>query len=224
MQTARSHALYFLATGMLAVLPPSAVAQTGGVAEPRFDFGLGGGLALPAKKSMSALSTTADAGFKTGYTLQSWLGHDMYDWIGGEVRYEYSRQDLEISGGGKKVGFGGRSHALHYDLIFYGAKPRSRVRPYAFAGGGLKVYEGDGAESAFPPLSEIAVLTSTSQIKGLISFGGGVKFKMSPNVSFRAEFRDNVTSFPDEVIVPTLAKEPGWIHQMMVLFGVAFHF
>ena len=193
--------------------------------EPRFEFGGGGGGSFYQSKTLTSAAGSADAGFDTGFAGAVWLGQNMYPKIGGELRYEYAKNDLHLKGGGTTVNFSGYTHAIHYDILYHATPTGSKVRPYVFAGGGLKMFAGTGKETAFQGFNRIAVLSNTTEYGTLLSVGGGIKFAISKRVQLRAEFRDNITPFPSKVITPVNgAKGNGWVQNFLPLFGITYLF
>lgn len=158
-------------------------------------------------------------GFSGGFVL----GQNMSDRWGGEFRYLYFRNDLQLSSGGQDASLGAQSHAVHYDVLYYLADPDARVRPYIAGGGGVKHYQGTGTEDPFQPLSSLALLTKTSESKLMGDFGVGVKFRVGRRAVFRVEFRDYVTGVPKEVIAAAPgANLDGILHQWAPLFGITW--
>jgi len=191
----------------------------------RGEAGIGGGGSFHMSRTVEGRTGTASAGFENGFVGGGWIAHDLYPHLGGEIRYLYEKSDLKLSAGGTKISFGGQAHAIHYDVLIYGSPPGSKTRPFLAVGGGVKGYKGTGAESAYQPLSEFALLTKTSDWKGLISVGGGVKIAVGNKVNLRVEFRDYITPFPEKVITPAPgAKIGGWIHNFLPIFGIGFQF
>ena len=160
-------------------------------------------------------------GFSGGFVL----GQMMSNRWGGEVRYLYFKNDLDLSSGGQSASFGAQSHAVHYDVLYYLSRPDARIRPYVAVGGGLKYFQGTGKEDPFQPLSNLALLTKTSQVKPAGDFGVGVKFRVGRRMMFRVEFRDYITGVPDEVIAASPgAKISGILHHLVPLFGFSYTF
>lgn len=158
-------------------------------------------------------------GFSGGFVL----GQNMSNRWGGEFRYLYFRNDLELSSGGQDASLGAQSHAVHYDVLYYLSDPDARVRPYVAGGGGVKHYQGTGTEDPFQPLSSLALLTKTSESKPMGDFGVGVKFRVGRRAVFRVEFRDYVTGVPKDVIAAAPgAKVDGVLHHLAPLFGVTW--
>ena len=191
----------------------------------QWEVGGAGGLGKYHNASVTSPAGTAGIGFATQAGGGLVIGENLYRWIGGEFRYTYRDGDLTVKSGGQEGSLEGRAHAIHYDMLFHGARKGSRFRPFAAAGAGIKVYQGVGRESAFQPLSRFALLTKTDQVEPLISFGGGVKCLVSKHAQFRADFRDYVTPAPDRLFVPAArGKLQGWRHDFVPLVGVSYVF
>jgi hypothetical protein len=169
---------------------------------------------------------TALAGFSPGAAFGGVIGHSSSSRISGEFRYSYLSNDLKLSSGGTDAHFGASAHAIHYDLILH-PRPRhgSKVMPFVAIGGGMKVYEGTGHEMAYQPLSDIALLTKTREIKPMISVGGGFKMILGPRLVLRAEVRDYITAFPKQVITPLPGtKVSGWLNDFVPMVGISYIF
>jgi hypothetical protein len=154
-----------------------------------------------------------------------WVGHHMYPKVSGELRYDLMRNDMALNGTGARATFGAESHAIHYDIHYHFAERGAKTRPYVLVGGGVKMFRGTGTERAFQPLSQIAVLTKTTEVAGLLTFGAGVKVQLSDRVLLRLEIRDNLTRFPKKVITPNRGSGgDGWIHNFLPTAGVSLLF
>jgi hypothetical protein len=159
-----------------------------------------------------------------GFSAAVWGGHN-HRYLGGEIRYLYEQNRLRVASGPAKATFSGRSHAIHYSLLLHARPAGSKTRPFVAAGGGVKGYQGTGTEVLYQPLQEYALLTRTAEWKGLLVFGGGVKFALSPRIGLRAEVYDYLTPFPEKVIAPAPgAAIGGWVHNVVPGFGLAFTF
>jgi opacity protein-like surface antigen len=206
---------YTLAIALLAI---PAYAQ-------KYEFGVHGGFSMYTEKSVSSPRLTGNAGFKNGFGAGITLGHNMYDFVGGEVRYTYLKNDLKLTSSGTEAKFGAEAHAIHYDLLIHAKSRESRIRPYGAFGGGVKYYRGTGTENAFQPLSGLAILTKTSEIKPMLSVGGGVKIGISDNVLLRLDVHDFLTQVPRDVITPAAGSNlSGWIHNFVPTVGITFTF
>jgi len=197
----------------------------GRAAEPAYEFGGGVVGSFYDKKTFTSAAGNAEAGFATGIGASAWIGHHMYPRLSGEIRYDMLRNDMTLEGGGAKATFGGDSHAIHYDLHFHLSEIGSKFRPFVLAGGGVKMFRGTGQERSFQPLSQIAVLTHTTELAGLITFGVGVKVQLTDRILLRVEFRDNLTRFPKKVIAPNRGSGgDGWLNNFAPTAGVSVLF
>src|SRR5260221_12395155 len=97
----------------------------------------------------------------------------MFPKISGELRYDYMKNDIRLEGNGGKATFTSDSHAVHYDIHLHLTDNSAALRPYVIVGGGVKMYRGTGEERAVQPLSQIAVLTKTNELAGVVTVGGG---------------------------------------------------
>jgi hypothetical protein len=206
----------------LALVALAAATATSAVAQ-RWEFGAGAGGSFYGKKTIAGSAGSVDAGFQSGFAATTFLGQSGR-WVGGEIRYTYQQNGMKLTGGATTFTFGGRSQALHYDVLVYATKPEAKVRPFLAAGGGMKLYEGTGKDMAVQPLGRIAVLTRTSQWKPLVSVGGGVKFKVAEKVWMRAEVRTYLTEIPTEVITPINGKLSGWLLNFIPMFSLSWSF
>lgn len=189
------------------------------------EFGFAGGGSIYTKKSVATPSAQAEVGFEKGFAASAWGGHNMYRHLGGEIRYLFEQNKLMVSSGGGKANFAGRSHSIHYNLLFFGSPPEAKVRPFFAVGGGIKGYQGTGEETPDQPLQNLALLTKTSQWKGLLVFGGGLKFAVGSKVNLRVEVYDYLTQFPSQVIAPAQGVDfGGWVHNFVPTFGISFIF
>ncbi len=153
------------------------------------------------------------------------LGQNMGNRWGGEIRYLYFRNDLQVESGSQDAQLGAQSHAVHYDVLYYFSDPDVAVRPYVAAGFGLKHYQGTGAETPFQPLSNLALLTRTSEMLPAGDFGAGVKLRFGNNMTFRVEFRDYITGVPKKVIAAAPGADlDGILHQFVPIFGLSWTF
>jgi opacity protein-like surface antigen len=203
----------------LVAIAPAAFAQN-------WEVGVAGGGNFYTSQTFTNPAGNAAAKLASGFIVSAWLGNNTSGQFGGELRYDYEHSDLKLSSDGTNVSFGGaQTNAIHYDAVLRFASHEARVSPYVTAGVGIKDYSGTGKEQVFQPLSDIALLTKTSQFKPLIAVGGGVKFQIASNVQFRVELHDFMTPFPDKVIAPALgSKIGGWLSDFALMAGISFSF
>jgi len=186
-----------------------------------WDVGIAGGYGFYHNPTIKTPLGSAEAGVENGWAAGAVLTEDVTEHFGGELRYTYRAGDLTLSSSGTKANLNADTHTVNYDLLIYGTPRRARVRPFAAVGGGIKNYIGTGVENMVQPLSNFALLTHASQIEGLVSVGGGVKFMMAHRLVLRFDFRDYMTPFPDRLFgrVPN-ATQHGWLHDFVPLVGV----
>lgn len=187
---------------------------------------LGGLALLTAYRSTDVRSgpSIGSVGFLPGPSVGGFLGQTMGEHFGGEIRYLYAQNELKLNSGGTEAKFAGRSHIINYDLLFYLAGRRARIRPFAAAGGGLKRYQGTGTEQPFQPLSNLALLTKTSETLPAADFGGGVKLHLRRNAALRFEFRDYLTKVPRVFEPSPGARISGLLHHWVPAIGFSWTF
>ncbi len=209
----------------LTIMGCLALAATPALYAQRWELGAGAAGTFYTSRSVTAGSLKASAGFNSGWGASAWLGNDISNWVGGEIRYMYQENDLKLQEGGTTYNFGGRSNTIHYDFLLYGAPRGKKVRPFVAFGAGMRGYSGTGREIPVQPLSRFAFLTRTSEWVPLVSLGAGIKFIPNKRMAFRAEFRDYLTPVPSQVIAPAPgAKLSGWYNNFVALFGVSVLF
>lgn len=188
-----------------------------------FEVGVAGGGGFYMSKGVTGPRGSGDAGFSPGYAVGGWIGHNSAGKLGGEFRYMLQGNDMKVSSGGTSYTFGGRSHTVHYDIVLHANSVEDSVRPYVAFGGGIKGYQGTGVERAFPPLSNIAILSKTQQWQPVISLGAGVKWAISSRLMMRAEIRDYLSPIPKDVILPAPgAQLSGWFHNLTPMVGLSY--
>jgi hypothetical protein len=186
--------------------------------------GIGGGGFL-SNVGVAGPVGSATAGFQTGATFGAFLGHNTYSHIGGELRYAYLQNNLQLSSGGSTVSFAGMAHVVHYDLILRTSRRNSPVQFFAAIGGGMKLYQGTGAEAAYQPLSQFGYFTKTQALKPMADVGAGMKYFITRRVCLRTEFRDYITAFPKELITPAPGAKFGSIlHDLVPMAGLSYEF
>jgi hypothetical protein len=202
-----------------------AAMAVGALPAQKWELGVLGGGAMTLDRPVQRGNASADAGLKTSYTFGFIAGRDSTNHVGGEVRYLYRDGDLKLTSGSDKATFAGHVHTLHYDLIVHTKGRESRIRPYFAIGGGVRFYRGTGRETAFQPLSRFVLLSRTSELKPVISAGGGVRISIRDWADLRFDVRDYITPFPKKVIAPhPQATLTGWLHDITpsVAFSVRF--
>jgi hypothetical protein len=199
-----------------AVVAPRVMAQSWEVGG-----GVGGG--FYTSQSVSSSAGSASAKIQPGLSGSVWVGNTWQGHWSGELRYDYGMGDLALSSGGTSVSFGAHTQQFHYDIMWHATSSESRIRPYVAAGAGVKLYQGTGAQSAYQPLSNYALLTQQQDLTPLVSAGAGVKFQLSPHVQIRLDVHDYLTPFPKNVITPNVgSKVGGWLQDFVPMIGISY--
>ncbi len=195
------------------LLPAACLAQT-------WEVGAAGGYSFYRNVGVSSRAGSAKAGFGNGAAFSAVGTHNVRDHWGGEFRYLYGANDPKLYDG-VNARLSGDTQAFVYDFLVYGAGKEAPMRPFLAAGAGGKLFRGTGPEIAFQPGSNIAVLSHTSEVKPVVSFGGGLKFAMGKWGIFRLDFRDHASPLPQKVIapMPPTGRTSGWLHDFVVLAG-----
>jgi len=191
----------------------------------RWEVGGGAGGGFYSSQDINSPNGTASGKLETNIAGSAWLTNNGHNKWGGELRYDYGRGDFQLSQSSTKASFAGETHGIHYDVLRYFAPSESPVRPFVAVGGGVKVYRGTGTEVVFQPLSKIALLTKAQDLVPMVSVGGGLKFRISPRVTLRAEVHDYLTPFPKKVITPNVGAKVGgwcWLQDFVPMIGLSY--
>jgi hypothetical protein len=181
---------------------------------------MGGGGFLPGVPVTGAPSSVS-AGFQSGPVVGASFTQNMYSHLSGEISYIYEQRNLRLSSGSDSASFSGRAQVLEYQLLYQLQPRNARVRPYFAVGGGMKIFEGTGAEAAYQPLMQYAYLTQTRELKPMVTFGGGLRVALRGRMAARFDLRDQLTTFPTKVISPAPGMTiNGWVHDFVPTVGV----
>ncbi len=194
--------------------------------DEKWEVGVGGGASFYLNKSVTSGSTSGNTGFQPGFVVAAWIGQNPSPYIGGEIRYSFLMNNLKVTSASSKATMTGIAHSMEYDVLIHLAPSGSKTRPYVLAGGGIKGYRGAGDENAFQDLMQFAVLTRTSQWKPFGAFGAGIKHQTGPRTFIRVEFRDQISPFPREVILPSPLSGgiSGLLHNFQGTVGLGYTF
>lgn len=168
---------------------------------------------------------SAQAGIRNRFAAGIDLGYQFSDYVSGEFCYLYHDGHPFLQAPGVKADIQGQSDALTLELLFH-FKPRTRrFRPFAAGGAGAKEYIIAGPEPFPQPIPQIAALTTNDVWKTVFTAGGGVEFLLHRHLLLRGEFRDYLTTFPRQQIVPAPHNTArGIFQQFTPLFGVSYTF
>jgi hypothetical protein len=202
------------ALGLLLLASPAAFGQ-------KWEVGAGGGGSFYNARTLAAPMGSGEAKFKPGFAATGWIGQ-MGDRIGGDFRYTIAWNDMELKGPGGSFSMGGRTQAIHYDLLFYTGSRKSKTRGYVLVGGGMKQFAGTGQDVAFQPTNSFAVLTRTSEWKPLVTVGAGLRMSLSKRSHLRAEVRGYFTPAPTEVITQIGGDFSGWYFDIVPMVSLSY--
>ncbi|HLJ13717.1 MAG TPA: outer membrane beta-barrel protein, partial [Bryobacteraceae bacterium] len=168
---------------------------------------------------------SAQAGIRNRFGAGIDLGYEFSNYVSAEFSYLYHDGHPFLQAPGVKADIQGQSHALTLEALFH-FKPRNhRLRPFIAGGAGGKDYVIAGPAPFPQPIPQIATLTTNDVWKVVFTAGGGVTFLLRPHLLLRAEFRDYITTFPRQQIVPALHNTArGIFEQFTPLFGVSYTF
>lgn len=204
--------------GLLA-LTPAAFGQ-------KWEVGGGAGGGFYTSTSITnAIAGNADAKIAAGPAVGAWLTYNSSARWGGEIHYNLQTGDFQLSSGGTQAKFGAATHTVNYDFQYHFRSTEDSVRPYVAFGAGVKLYQGTGTETAAQPLSRIALLTKTNDMRPVASFGFGIKAKLGSNWLLRADIHDYFSPFPTKVFTPNSgSKAGGWMNDIVPMVGLSYIF
>lgn len=191
----------------------------------QYEIGAEIGYGVYRNGSIYSASGTAEAGIRNRFAAGIVLGDEFSKYVSAEFRYLYHDGHPFLQAPGVRVDIQGQSDALTGELLFHFKTREHRWRPYVAGGTGAKEYVIAGPEPFPQPIPQIASLTTNDVWKVVFSVGGGVKFRLMPHMLLRAEFRDYLTTFPRQQIVPAPHNTArGVFEQFTPLFGVSYTF
>jgi opacity protein-like surface antigen len=168
---------------------------------------------------------TAEAGIRNRFAAGIMLGDEFSDYVSAEFDYLYHDGHPFLQAPGVKADIQANSDALTYQLLFHFRKREHRWRPFLAGGSGAKEYVIAGPAPFPQPIPQIASLTTNDVWKVVFSAGGGVQFRLIPHMLLRAEFRDYLTTFPRQEIVPAPHNTArGVFEQFTPLFRASYTF
>jgi hypothetical protein len=170
---------------------------------------------------------SAEAGIPARAAFGVTLTENMYNYVGGEIRYLFRFGGPELKSSGIEANLDGHTNLVTYDFLFYTSSKESSIRPYIAAGAGIKVYTGLGSRflDLNQPLANLALLRPVNQVEPAISFGGGMKFPMPKRTQLKVDFRAYMTPLPDKLfrpIGPSVIR--GWLYDFVPLAGISYVF
>ncbi len=168
---------------------------------------------------------TAQAGIRNRFAAGIDIGQDFSEYVSAMFSYLFHDGHPFLEAPGVRVDIQGQSHALTMEMLFHFQRRSSRLRPFVAGGAGAKGYIIAGPEPFPQPVPQIATLTTNDVWKVVFTAGGGVEYRWHEHVLFRGEFRDYITTFPRQQIVPAPhSTARGIFQQFTPLFAVSYAF
>jgi hypothetical protein len=168
---------------------------------------------------------TAQAGILNRFAAGVVLGDEFSNYVSAELQYLYHDGHPFLDAAGTRIDIQGNSDALTYNLLFHFKPQEHRWRPFIEGGAGAKEYVIAGPAPFPQPIPQIASLTTNDVWKAAFVGGGGIKLRVLPQMEMRVEFRDYMTTFPRQEIVPAPHNTArGIFQQFTPLFGMAYTF
>lgn len=191
--------------------------------EARWEVGVNGGYGFSPDLTVKGPAGSASTGIRPGGAIGVFGGEDTYNYFSGEARYLYRFSNLKLSSGGTSVDFGAHTHIAEGAILAHFRPRASHIRPFISFGGGIKVLQGTGIESAAQPLGRLAALTATREVLPTADAGFGVKVNFRQHVRLRFEVRDYISGSPGKVIAPAPgASLTGIMNDIIGLAGLSY--
>jgi opacity protein-like surface antigen len=191
----------------------------------QYELGATIGYGVYRNGSIYSSTGSVQAGIRNRFAAGINLAYDLSNYVAAEFQYLYHDGHPFLQGDGVKTDIQGQSDALTLNLLFHFHTRARRWRPFVEGGTGAKEYIIAGPAPFPQPIPDIATLTTNDVWKVAFSAGGGVKFRPIPRMVLRAEFRDYITTFPRQQIVPAPHNTArGIFQQFTPLFGVSYVF
>jgi outer membrane protein with beta-barrel domain len=194
-------------------------------AAQQWEAGAAGGYGWYINPSISNPSGSAEAGFPPKGAVGAVFGNNMYEHVGGEIRYLFRYGGPELRSGGVQSNLSGHTNLIGYDFLFHTTSRDNRLRPFLAAGAGVKVYTSTETTSVHDPLSHFAGITSLTDVEPVISGGVGVKYRFARHVLARIDFRTYFSPLPHDIFrTPAGSKIHGWVYDFVPLLGLSYVF
>jgi hypothetical protein len=202
-----------------------AVLFTGVAFAQQYEVGADVGYGIYRDGTIYSAEGTAQAGIRNRFAAGIFLADDFSKYVSAEFDYLYHDGHPFLRTPGVNTDIQGNSDALTMGLLFH-FKPREhRWRPFLAGAAGAKEYVIAGPAPFPQPIPQIASLTTNDVWKTVFSAGGGLKYRLIPHMLLWAEFRDYLTTFPRQEIVPAPHNTArGIFEQFTPLFGISYTF
>jgi len=203
-----------------------------------WEVGGAGGYGWYITPTISNPAGSAQAGFPNRAAVGVVFGNNMYQYLGGEIRYLFRFGGPELIWGGVQTPSGvqtsvgaaqtnlhGYTNLIDYDLLVH-LRPRDvKLRPFFAGGAGIKVFTGKDEPGIRQTLPEFARLIPTTQVEPVISAGAGVKYRFTRHALFRIDFRLYFSPLPNDIFrTPASAAIHGWVFDYVPMAGISYVF
>ncbi len=166
---------------------------------------------------------TAQAGIRNRFAAGIDFANDFSEYVSEQFSYLYHDGHPFLEAPGVKADIQGQSHAATVAALFHFQKRNRPFRTFLSAGVGAKGYIIAGPEPFPQPIPQIASLTTNDVWKVAFTFGGGFSYVLRKHMMLRVEFRDYLTTFPRQQIVPAPHNTArGIFQQFTPLFGLSY--
>lgn len=198
---------------------------TAAYAQQEYEMGADIGYGIYRGGTIYSDEGTAKAGIRNRFAAGIIFGDEFSGYVSAEIQYLYQDGHPFLQTPTVRTDIQGNSQALTYNFLFHFRPRENRWRPFVEGGAGAKGYIIAGPEPYPQPIPQIASLTTNDVWKVVFSAGGGMKFRVMPRMEIRVEFRDYLSTFPRQQIVPAPHNTArGIFEQFTPLFGVAYSF
>jgi len=199
----------------------------------KWEVGGAGGYGWYVNPSLVTPVASAEAGLPPRGLLGAVFGNDMYEHLGGEVRYLFQFGGPQVRSGGVQVNLPGHTNLINYDFLVHLRSRDEKLRPFFAGGAGIKVFtntadlfgDGFGNEIGNGTLSDFVRFHERSQVEPVISAGAGLKYRMTKHAQVRVDFRTYFSPLPDEIFrVRGLSRIHGWVYNFVPMAGISYVF
>jgi hypothetical protein len=190
-----------------------------------WEVGGAGGYGWYVNPSISNPTGSAQAGFPPKGVIGAVFGNNMYNYVGGEIRYLFQSGGPELKFGGLQYNMTGYTNLIDYNLLVHVRSKEDRLRPFFAGGAGVKVFSGTGRPLVNQPLPDFARLVPHTEVEPVISAGAGVKYRLTGHAQFRIDFRTYFSPLPHDIFrTPVSAITHGWVYNFVPMAGISYVF
>jgi hypothetical protein len=202
----------------------ASILSSSGLAQ-QWELGAAGGYGMYANPSITTPSGSVQAGYAAKGVMGVVFGQNMYEHIGGEIRWLYQFGGPQLSWQDTKTSSTGYTNLVTYDLLFHTTNREAALRPYVAAGAGIKVYTASELRYVGQSPATPVLLLRANQVEPAISAGVGLKYQATRHALIRLDFRTYFTPLPDQIFRPVgISRIHGWVYNFVPLGGISLVF